>query len=57
MLFRETNQAGPPPLENTYTDVDMQDEEGSTALINATNNCLVSQDRDSKTALNIGKKK
>ena len=35
----------------------MQDEEGSTALINATDNCLVWQDRDGKTALNIGKKK
>ena len=35
----------------------MQNEEGCTALINATDNCPVSQDRDSKTALNIGKKK
>ena len=35
----------------------MQDEEGSTALINATDNCLVLQDRHGKTAVNIGKKK
>ena len=35
----------------------MQDEGGSTALMNATNNCLVLQDRNGKTALNIGKKK
>ena len=34
----------------------MQDEEGSTTLINATDNCLVSQDRHGKTAVNIGKK-
>ena len=34
----------------------MQDEEGCTALINATDNGLVLQDRDGKTALNIGKK-
>ena len=41
--------------EKACADVDMQDE-GSTALMNVTNNCLVLQDRDGKTALNIGKK-
>ena len=43
--------------EKACADVDMQNEEGSTALMNVTNNCLVLQDRDGKTALNIGKKK
>ena len=37
--------------------MDIQDEEGHTALINATDNCPVSQDRNGKTTLNIGKKK
>ena len=54
-IFRETNWAEPPLWENP--NVDMQDEKGCTALINATDNCPVSQDRDGKTVLSIGKKK